>query len=65
MKTKNGLVTLQVPEDDLKDIFNAINYKVQEMEVSPNDTTKRKAIELNHLRNQLRNQATAQGWKPL
>jgi len=65
MKTKNGMVTLQVPEGDLKSIFNAIDCKVQDMKKSPSSQQQEKGIELAHSRTQLTDQAMAQGWKSM
>jgi hypothetical protein len=64
-KTKNGLVTLVVPEGDVGAIFNALDTKAQDMEVSTSDTQKRKAVELRHTRSQLYEQASAQGWRSM
>jgi len=58
-KTKNGLVTLQVPEGDLQSIFAALNARSQLM------TNQRTAVEVAHLRKQLYEQATAQGWRSM
>lgn len=64
-KTKNGLVTLVVPEGDVGAIFNALDSKAQDMENSTSNLQKRNGIELRHTRQQLAEQAIAQGWRAM
>jgi len=63
MKTKNGLVTLQVPEGDLAQVFAALDARARDLKDSPNLLNEKIAIEIAHLRKQLYEQAVAQGWK--
>ena len=65
MKTKNGLVTLQVPEGDLKSVFAALDARSQLFENGTSDLNRKTGVEIAHLRKQLTDQAMAQGWKSM
>jgi len=65
MKTKNGLVALQVPEGDLERVFSALDARARDLRDSPSSQNKETAVEIAHLRKQLTDQAMAQGWKSM
>ena len=65
MKTKNGMVTLQVPEGDLLSVFAALDSRSQNLAAAISTMQKEQGIEVAHLRKQLTDQAMAQGWKSM
>ena len=66
MKTKNGMVTLQVPEGDLKGIFTALDARANTLKNQKNiDSQREVGVELAHTRQILTDQAMAQGWKSM
>ena len=63
MATKNGMVTLQVPEGDVKAVFAALDARAQQFAAAASTAQKEKGIEIGHTRQILTDQAMAQGWK--
>ena len=65
MATKNGLVTLVVPEGDIQSVLQSLDDRVRNLRTKENSTSNEMSVELAHLRKQLYEQTKAQGCKSM